>query len=151
MGNNMWMVDHFTKIGTTIASYAEKEMGKKLLMTYGYAFLGKALEWYQIFWGNGALGPVGTTFNGGIGGRGGVDLEKVADWHHEHECVLSYTIDDHITEFGSPSEIEEAIKKHCLDHKHMPRFAPAFKPPYWTPLKNVDIGVEALKKYGRYE
>jgi hypothetical protein len=64
---------------------------------------------------------------------------------------MCFTIDDHIMEFGSPSEIEEAVKELCLRHKHMPKFAPGFKPTYWTPAQNVDIAVAAVKKYGRYE
>ena len=147
----LWTTDHYRLIGTNLAEYSVERLGRKMPLYYGYAFMGGALTWYQVMWDQGGLGPVGETFNGGSGGRGEVDLEKAADWHHEHECHMSFTIDDHITEFGSPTEIEEAIKKHCLDHKHMPRFAPGFKPPYWTSPENVDIAVAALKKYGRYE
>ena len=151
MEEYLWTTDHYRIIGTTLGNYSKEKLGRKMPMTYGYAYMGGALTWYQVMWENGGLGPLGETFNGGFGGRGEVDLEKAADWHHEHECHMEFTIDDHIMEFGSPTEIEEAIKKHCLDHKHMPRFAPAFKPPYWTSPENVDIAVAALKKYGRYE
>jgi hypothetical protein len=153
LGNNqnLWIVDHFKAVGENVCQYSKDKLGKELVMGFGYAFLGKALEWYQVMWDHGGMGPVGKCFNGGTGGRGSVDLEKAADWHHEHQCYLSFTIDDHIMEFGSPTEIEEAIKKTCLDHKHMPKFGPSFKPTYWTPAANVDIAVKALKKYGRYE
>lgn len=151
MEKHLWITDYFRAVGTSLAAYSKEKLGRRMPMTYGYAYMGGALTWYQIMYENGGLGPVGETFNGGLGGRGAVDLEKAANWHHEHECHMCFTIDDHIMEFGSQTEIEEAIKKHCDDHKHMPRFAPAFKPPYWTKQGNVDIAVAALKKYGRYE
>ena len=148
---HLWITEHFAAVGKTLGSYCKETLGKKMPMTYGYAYMGGALTWYQVMWENGGLGPVGETFNGGIGGSGEVDLDKAAEWHHEHECHMSYTVDDKVIEFGSPSEIEEVIKKQVLDHKHMPKFAPSFKPPYWTQQENVDIAVAALKKYGRYE
>lgn len=153
MGNdkNLWITEHFRIVGETICQYSKEKARKDLYMSYGYAFLGKAQEWFEVMLEHGGLGPLGKTFNGGCGGRGAVDLEKAADWHHEHGLFISYTIDDHIIEFGSPSEIEEAIKQQVLRHKNQPKFAPSFKPTYWTKAENVDIGVKALKKYGRYE
>ncbi|TAK34924.1 MAG: hypothetical protein EPO21_07960 [Chloroflexota bacterium] len=147
----MWTADYFSTLGKTLSQYAVEKMGRRIHLFYGYAYMGKSYEWFTQMYEVGGLGPAGETFNGGMGGRGAVDLEKSADWHHEHECFMSYTIEDRIMEFGSPTELEEAVKQHCLSHKHMPRFAPGYKPPYWTPFENLDIAIAAHKKYGRYD
>ena len=151
MGRNAWIADEYATIGKTLSQYALEKMGRKIHLSYGYAYMGGVFEWYPVLWEHGGLGPAGETFNGGTGGRGQADLETAAEWHHEHECYVSFTIEDDILEFGSPSEIEEAVKEHCLNHKHMPRFAPGYKPPYWTPPEKVDIAIAAHKKYGRYD
>jgi len=150
LDKDMWVFDHFRDIGKSLSRYAAVNMEGRLHLSYAYAFMGKALDWYSQAWESGAMGPIGETFNGGLGGRGDVDLEKAAQWHDEHGCLMGFCIDDHIMEFGSPSEIEEAIKANCLSHKHMPRFLPAFKPNYWVRPQNVDVAVAAVKKYGGY-
>lgn len=147
----MWTAEYFATLGKTLGKLAVEKLGRKIPLTYGYAYMGKSLEWFAQMWEVGGLGPVGETFSGGRGGRGAVDLEKAADWHHEHGCSMSFTIEDHIMEFGSLSEIEEAVKENCLRHKHMPSFGPAFKPPYFTPFEKVDAAVKAHKKYSRYD
>lgn len=109
------------------------------------------MDAYPVVWEYGALGPAGEMWNGGCGGRGECDLDAVAQWHHEHECYCSISIEDHTLEFGTQSEIEEAVKDHVMKHKHMPKFAPGIIPPYWTPAKNFDTAIKAFKKYSRYE
>ena len=148
---SMYVTDQYRNIGESLSQYAVEKLGKKVPLWYGYAFMGGALDWYQKMWDHGGLGPVGETFVGGIGGRGQCDLEAAGDWHYEHECLISYTIEDEIMEFGSPSDIEEAVKKLCLRHKHQPKFIPGMKPTYWTPPQNLDAAIEAVKKYGSYE
>ena len=151
MENNLWICDHYSIIGKTLSQYAVEKTGRKIHLSYAYAYLGKALEWYRIMWEHGGLGPAGETFNGGLGGRGQVDLEKAAEWHHKHGLYMSFTIDDHTMESGPISKIEGEVKEHVLHHKHMPKFAPGAKPSYWTPMAHADAAVAAFKKYGRYE
>jgi hypothetical protein len=153
LGNdkNIWIADHFRIVGETVCQYSKDKLNKELSMGYGYAYLGKAQEWFEVMYEHGGLGPIGKTFNGGTGGSGAVDLDYAADWHHDHELYMSYTIDDHIIEFGTETEIEEAIKTQVMRHKNKPKFGPSFKPTYWTSARNIEVGVAALKKYGRYE
>ncbi len=148
---NLWIADHYRRVGETICQYSKDKAGKELYMGWGLAFMGKSQEFFETMYEHGGQGPVGTTFNGGTGGQGACDLDKLADWCHERELYLSFTIEDHTIEFGTPSEIEEAIKQQIMRHKDKPKFGPSFKPTYFTSFENVEIGVAALKKYGRYE
>jgi len=148
---NEWIIGYHKKLGEALSQYAREKLGRPIHLFYGYGFMGKALQAYDIMWKYGGLGPAGELFNGGYGGRGEVDLEAAANWHHEHECFVSFTIEDHPMEFGPVSEIEEQMKTHVLNHKHMPRFLPAFKSTYWTPMAHIDAAIAIIKKYGKYE
>ncbi|MFC1925668.1 hypothetical protein ACFLW2_03110 [Chloroflexota bacterium] len=151
MEGNEWVIEYHKKLGKALSEYAVEKLGRPTLLVYGYALMGKAMKSYPIMWEHGGLGPAGELFNGGYGGRGEVDLEEAANWHHEHGCFLSYSIEDHPMEFGPISEIEEQMKAHVLKHKHMPRFVPAAKATYWAPMEHIDAAFAAVKKYGRYE
>jgi hypothetical protein len=153
LGNdkNLWITKNYKDVGETVCQHSKDKWGKELWMGWGLSLLGKSQEFFETMYEHGGLGPVGKTFNGGTGGRGAADLDKLADWCHDHELYFSFTIEDHTIEFGSPSEIEEAIKQQIMRHKSKPKFGPSFKPTYWTKAENVDIGVKALKKYGKYE
>jgi hypothetical protein len=151
LGGNEWILDIYGKLGKTLSKYAKEKMGRPVHLSYGYPYMAKQLEALPIGWKHGALGPAGETWNGGCGGRGEVDLEKSADWHHEHGCYMSFSITDPTLENGPISAIEEEVKELVLKHKHMPKFAPGIVPPYWTPPEHVDAAIAAAKKYGRYE
>jgi len=151
LGGREWILDYYKDIGLTLSAYAKEKMGGPVHLSHGYPYTGMALKAYSIVWEHGALGPAGEMWNGGCGGRGECDLEAAADWHHEHGCHMSFSIEDRIQEFGSLAEIEEAEKAHVLKHKHMPRFGPAICPPFWTPLEKYEAAIKAAKKYGRYE
>jgi hypothetical protein len=151
LGGNEWILDMYGTLGKTLSKHAKEKMGRPIHLSYGYPFMAKQLEALPIGWEHGALGPAGETWNGGCGGRGEVDLEKSADWHHEHECYMSFSITDPTLEYGPISAIEEEVKEHVLKHKHMPKFAPGIIPPYWTPPAHVDAAIAAARKYGRYE
>jgi len=151
LDGNEWTLGYFKTIGKTLSEHAVSKWGEKIHLSYGYPYMGKALEAYPYCWEYGALGPAGELFNGGCGGRGEVDLEASANWHHEHECFMSFSITDHTLEYGPISAIEEEVKEHVLRHKHMPKFAPGIIPPYWTPPEHVDAAIAAARKYGRYE
>jgi hypothetical protein len=148
---NEWVLDYHAKLGRTLSKYAEEKLGRKIHLSYGYGLMSKAMQAYDLMWAHGALGPAGETFNGGLGGRGEVDLEAAANWHYEHECYLTISIEDHPMEFGPISAIDEALKEHILRHKHMPKFIPSVKCLYNTPYTYVDAAIAAFKKYGRYE
>ena len=150
-GGNEWILDIYGKLGKALSKYAKEKMGRPVHLSYGYPYMAKQLEALPIGWKHGALGPAGETWNGGCGGRGEVDLEKSADWHHEHGCYMSFSITDPTLENGPISAIEEEVKELVLKHKHMPKFAPGIVPPYWTPPEHVDAAIAAAKKYGRYE
>ena len=151
LDGNEWTLGHFKTIGKTLSEHAVSKLGEKIHLSYGYPLMGMALKAYPYCWEYGALGPAGELFNGGCGGRGEVDLEASANWHHEHECFMSFSITDHTLEYGPISAIEEETKEHVLKHKHMPKFAPGIIPPYWTPPEHVDAAIAAARKYGRYE
>lgn len=151
MEGNEWILGYHAKLGKTLSQYAEEKLGRKIHLSYGYGFMGKALQAYPKMWESRALGPAGETFNGGFGGRGAVDLEAAANWHHTHECYMSFTIEDHAMEFGPVSAIEEQMKAHVLNHKHMPKFVPSAKATYHTPQVHIDAAIAAARKYGRYE
>jgi hypothetical protein len=149
--SNEWIIGYHKKLGEALSQYAKEKLGRPIHLAYGYGFMGKAMQAYDLMWKYGGLGPAGELFNGGYGGRGQVDLEAAAKWHHEHGCYLTFTIEDHTVEFGPISQIEEELKKHVLDHKHMPKFVPGIKATYWTPMAHIDAAVATMKKYGRYE
>ena len=151
LGGNEWILDYYGTLGKTLSKYAKEKLGRPIHLSYGYPYMAKALEAYPIGWEHSALGPAGETWNGGCGGRGEVDLEASANWHHEHECYMSFSITDPTLENGPISAIEEEMKEHVLKHKHMPKFAPGIVPPYWTPPEHVDAAIAAARKYGRYE
>ena len=151
MEGNEWICDYEAKIGRTLSKYAIEKLGRPIHLAYGYGLMAKALDWYNALWERGGLGPVGETFNGGLGGRGEEDRETLINWHYEHECYIGISIDDHPMEFGPISAIEEECKELVLKHKHMPKFAPGIVPPYWTPPEHVDAAIAAMRKYGRYE
>ena len=113
--------------------------------------MGKALEAYQKCWDEGALGPAGEMWNGGQGGRGEVDFEAAAKWHHEHECYMAYSGIDNTTSKGPISAIEEEVKDIVLKHKHQPKFIMCIFPPYWAPPEHIDAAIAAQKKYCRKE
>lgn len=113
--------------------------------------MNQALKAYPIMWEHGGLGPAEEFFNGGYGGRGEVDLDAAANWHHEHGCFLSMSIENPPMEFGPISEIEEQVKDLVLKHKHMPRFIPGAKATYRAPFPHIEAAFAAVKKYGRYE
>ena len=145
------MLDYYVKIGSTLSDYAKEKLGRPIHLSHGYPFMGTALKAYTVVWEYGAMGPAGEAFNGGCGGRGECDLEAAAQWHHEHECFVSFSIEDQTLENGPISDIEEAVKDHVLKHKHMPKFAPGIIPPYWTPSEHFEAAITAARKYGRYE
>jgi len=151
LDGNEWMLDYYVTIGKELSEHAKEKMGSPIHLSHGYPYTGKGMKAYPKVWDHGALGKAGEMWNGGCGGRGEVDLEAAANWHHEHECFMSFSIEDHTLEFGTLSEIEEAVKEHVLKHKHMPRFAPGIIPPYWTPPAHFDAAIAAARKYGRYE
>lgn len=151
MEGNEWILDYNAKLGRTLCQYAEEKLGRKIHLAYGYGFMNKAMDAYAKMWEHGALAPAGESFNGGYGGRGEVDLEAAADWHHEHGCYMTFSIFDHTAENGPVSAIEEEMKELVMKHKHMPKFVPGFKATYWTPQAHIDAAVAAVRKYGRYE
>ena len=151
MEGNEWICEYYVKLARTLSEYAVEKLGRPILLIYGYGLMGKAMQAYDIMWEHGGLGPAGELFNGGYGGRGEVDLEAAANWHYEHECFLSFSIEDHPMEHGPISAIEEQMKEHVLSHKHMPRFIPGAKATYWTPMEHIDAAYATVKKYGRYD
>jgi hypothetical protein len=151
LDGNEWTLDIFGTLGKTFSKYAKEKLGRPIHLSYGYPFMAKALEAYPKCWEHAALGPAGETWNGGTGGRGEVDLEAAADWHHEHGLYMSFSGTDSITENGPISAIEEEVKDIVLKHKHQPKFVLDIFPPYWTPPAHIDAAIAAQKKYGRYE
>lgn len=151
LGGNEWILDYFVDLGKILSDHAKEKMGMPIHLSHGYAFMGMQMKALPIVWEHGALGPAGEMWNGGCGGRGEVDLEASAQWHHEHECFVSFSIEDKTLEYGPISAIEEEVKEHVLKHKHMPKFAPGIIPPYWTPSEHFEAAIAAARKYGRYE
>ena len=146
----MYIIDSFATLGKELSNYSKEKYGKPVHLSFGYAFMGKALEWAEVMWDRGGLGPAGETWNGGSGGRGSVDLWKLAEWHHEHQCYMAASIEDTTLENGPISAIEEEVKEWVLKHKHMPKFAPAINPTYWTPPEHTDAAIATFKRYARY-
>ena len=151
MDGNEWMLDSYKLVGETLSAYAKEKLGRPVHLNHGYPFTGMANKAFPIVWKHGALGPAGEMWNGGEGGRGECDLEAAAQWHHEHECLCSYSGHDVIMENGPISAIEEDVKDIVLKHKHMPKFFLDIYAPYWAPMEHIDAAIKAQKKYGRYE
>ena len=151
MEGNEWICDYHKRLGTELSEYAVEKLGREIHLAYGYGFMGKAVQSYDIMWKHGALGPAGKLFNGGMGGRGQADLDEVARWHHEHECYVVVSILDHTMEFGPIPALDEEIKEFIGKHKHMPKFVIGLKATYWTPQAHCDAAIAAAKKYGRNE
>jgi len=148
---NEWTIQSLGELGTHLAQYAKDKLGRPLPLGYGYAYTAMAVRAYPKMIEYKALGPTGETFSGGLAGGGDADMEETARWHHEQKWWQIFAIDEHVLEHGPISKIEEAMKKHTLDHKHMPGFAPGLVPAYWTPQAHVEAAIETCKKYGRYE
>ena len=151
LGGKEWMLDSYRTLGKALSDYAKEKLGRPIHLSHGYPLTGMTMKALPIVWEQGALGPAGEMWNGGAGGRGECDLEAVADWHHEHECFMSFSAHDETMENGPISAIEEEVKDIVLKHKHMPKFTIDIFPPYWAPAEHIDAAIKTQKKYGRYE
>ncbi len=145
---NEWVADLWKDLAVDLKDYSKKEFKYNVHLQAGYSFLSGVFEWYDVFSKHGAMAK-DTAWDGGTGGHGEVDMQKVFDWHREHDIQLGFSPSDKVTSEGPISLIDQEVKAMCDQGRSHRRFTPNVAVGYFAPPPHVDAAIAAMKKYSK--
>ncbi len=146
-GGAEWVADKWKELGDDIKAYSMKKNKINVHLSHGYSFLSGCFEWYDCLHEHGAM--TRECWDGGMDGRGEVDMLKVLAWHRDNDILLGYSSPSETLEKGPIQKIIDEQKQLCAETRSHRRFTPMLNLTYWQAPAHVDAAFAALKQYAK--
>ncbi len=156
MKGNEWVADQWRELGEHLKATSQrvskfKVPGKpdgNLHLSHGYSYLSGVFEWYEICYEHKHMCE--EMFDGGWGGYSSdVDMNRIYEWHRDHNMCIGLSINNTTLEKGTTAEVEEEIKVGAEYSMQGRKVSLSTVPIYFVPPANLDAACSAYKKYNQ--